>query len=75
MLRLLSMATNNDVKIIVSKLREIKKTDVKLKTFLTFEIDRPKEDKTPELLYAAYGYLSGEIDSNAIKVLEADFGE
>lgn len=75
MLRLLSMATNNDVKIIVSKLRDIKKTDVKLKTFLTFEIDRPKEDKTPELLYAAYGYLSGEIDSNAIKVLEADFGE
>lgn len=75
MLRLLSMATNNDVKIIVSKLKEIKKTDVKLKTFLTFEIDRPKEDKTPELLYAAYGYLSGEIDSNAIKVLEADFGE
>ena len=75
MLRLLSMATNDDVKMIVSKLKEMKETDVKLKTFLSFEIDRPTDDQTPELLYAAYGYLSGEIDSNAIKVLEADFGE
>ncbi len=75
MLKLLSVSENENVEQIVSKLRKLKKGDVKIKTFLTFEIDRPADDKTHELLYAAYGYLSGEIDSNAIKVLEADFGE
>ena len=74
-LRVLSMSTNDDVKLIVTRLKEMKKEDIKLKTFLTFEIERLAEDHTPELLYAAYGYLSGEIESNAIKVLEADFGE
>ena len=76
MLRLLSPAANEDVKHIVGILRKkLDDPNVKVKTFLTFEITRPEEDNTPELLYAAYGYLSGKIDSNAIKVLEADFAD
>ena len=72
MLSALSPVVNPDVKIIVENMKAIKS---KIKTFLTFDIVRPSEDQTPELLYAAHGYLSGLIDSNAIKVLEADFSE
>ncbi|MBP5452829.1 MAG: DUF2357 domain-containing protein [Treponema sp.] len=75
MLKLLSPIENENVRQIVEKFRKMKKGEVKIKTFLSFDIDRPADDKTPELLYAAYGYLSGEIDSNAIKVLEADFAD
>ena len=75
MLELLSPSKKENTKQIVEKLRKLKKSNVKIKTFLTFEINHPADDQSPELLYAAYGYLSGEIDSNAIKVLEADFGE
>ena len=89
MLCLLSPEKNNILKMILEKLNKIKKQyflenpwgdllndgTAFIKTFLTFEIARPSDDKTPELLYAAYGYLSGQIDSNAIKVLEADFSE
>lgn len=75
MLKLLSPVENECVKHIVAKLKELKNSNVTIKTFLSFDIDRPVTDRTPELLYAAYGYLSGGIDSNAIRVLEADFGE
>lgn len=74
-LTLLSPSENELTRHIVGILQSLKETDMKIKTFLTFEIDRPSNDKTPELLYVAYGYLSGKIDSNAIKVLEADFGD
>lgn len=74
-LALLSPSANEVTRHIVGILQSLKETDMKIKTFLTFEIDRPSNDKTPELLYVAYGYLSGKIDSNAIKVLEADFGD
>ena len=75
MLSILSPAENKDAEQIAEKLRKLKESKSKIKTFLSFEIDRPADDKTHELLYAAYGYLSGMIDSNAIRVLEADFGE
>lgn len=71
-LRELSPVTNVDVKIILSKMKDVK---AEIKTFLSFDIEREAEDSTPELLYAAYGYLSGKIDSTSIKVLEAEFGE
>ena len=72
MLSALSPAVNPNVKGIVENMRLIKSG---IKTFLTFNIERSSDDQTPELLYAARGYLSGSIDSNAIKVLEADFSE
>ena len=71
-LRELSPVTNVDVKMILSKMKDVK---AEIKTFLSFDIERSAEDSTPELLYAAYGYLSGSIDSNSIKVLDAEFGE
>lgn len=72
MLSVLSPAANSNVKSIVENMKSIK---CEIKTFLTFDIERSPDDHTPELLYAAHGYLSGLIDSNAIKVLEADFNE
>lgn len=72
MLMVLSPAANPNVKSIVENMKSIK---CEIKTFLTFDIERSSDDHTPELLYAAHGYLSGLIDSNAIKVLEADFNE
>lgn len=72
MLSALSPAANPYVKSIVENMKSIK---CEIKTFLTFDIERSPDDHTPELLYAAHGYLSGLIDSNAIKVLEADFNE
>ena len=60
------------MKFIVKKIKEV---NAQIKSFLSFNIERPVGDSTPELLYAAYGYLSGNIDSNSIKVLEADFGD
>ena len=71
-LSVLSPAANPDVKSIVENMKSIK---CEIKTFLTFDIEHSPDDHTPELLYAAHGYLSGLIDSNAIKVLEADFNE
>lgn len=75
MLNMLSPSENENIKQIVGMLKNMKNKDIKIKTFLTFEIDRSSDDQTPELLFAAYGYLSGAIDSNSIRVLEADFGE
>jgi hypothetical protein len=72
MLSALSPVANPYVKSIVENMKSIK---CEIKTFLTFDIERSPDDHTPELLYAAHGYLSGLIDSNAIKVLEADFNE
>ncbi|WP_294112081.1 DUF2357 domain-containing protein [uncultured Fibrobacter sp.] len=72
MLATLSPSSNPDVKFIVNKIKEV---NAQIKSFLSFNIERPVGDSTPELLYAAYGYLSGNIDSNSIKVLEADFGD
>lgn len=75
MLSILSPAKNEEVKKIVNLLSKMKKNETEIKTYLTFHIDRPDDDTTPELLYAAHGYLSGAMDSNAIEVLEADFSE
>lgn len=72
---ILSAERNAVVKQIIAKLERMKKSNAAVKTFLTFEIDRPADDRSPELLYAAHGYLSGQIEGNAIRVLEVDFGE
>ena len=74
MLEILSPSRNSDVKQILENLEDRKRRPIQVPTFLSFDIDRPENDHTPELLYAAHGYLSGKIDNNAIKVLEADFG-
>ena len=75
MLEILSPSRNSDIKQILENLEYKKRTLIQVPTFLSFNIDRQgTDDKSPDLLYAAYGYLSGKIDNNAIKVLEANFG-
>lgn len=45
------------------------------KSYLTFSISNESTKNVPELLQATLGYLSGSINSNAIKVLDTDFDE
>ncbi|MBO4699112.1 DUF2357 domain-containing protein [bacterium] len=76
MLEILSPSKNSDVKQILENLEYRKRNPVKIPTFLSFNIDRQGDnDNSPDLLYAAYGYLSGHIENNAITVLEAKFTE
>lgn len=76
-LEALSSDKNPVVKNLLSALEGVKRKGVKeLKTFLKFESDGHQEGETDKgqfLLDATSGYLSGSINNDSIRVIEADF--
>lgn len=70
---------NPDVKDLLSVLDGLKKEGIEEpKTFLKFERDETQGDGTDKgqfLLDATHGYLSGSINNDSIRVIEADFSQ